>query len=49
MMLNGMLPGLVAIKAPCAFVSVGGAAMLNRRMSLPVSILRRWESKVIQE
>jgi Amt family ammonium transporter len=29
MMLNGMLAGLVAITAPCAFVSVGGAAIIG--------------------
>jgi Amt family ammonium transporter len=29
MMLNGMLAGLVAITAPCAFVSVGGAALIG--------------------
>jgi ammonium transporter, Amt family len=29
MMLNGMLAGLVAITAPCAFVSVGGAAVIG--------------------
>jgi ammonium transporter, Amt family len=29
MMLNGMLAGLVAITAPCAFVNVGGAAIIG--------------------
>ncbi len=29
MMCNGMLAGLVAITAPCAFVSVGGAAIIG--------------------
>jgi Amt family ammonium transporter len=29
MMLNGMLAGLVAITAPCAFVSVGSAALIG--------------------
>jgi ammonium transporter, Amt family len=29
MMLNGMLAGLVAITAPCAFVGVGGAAIIG--------------------
>jgi Amt family ammonium transporter len=29
MMINGMLAGLVAITAPCAFVSVGGAAIIG--------------------
>jgi Amt family ammonium transporter len=29
MMLNGMLAGLVAITAPCAFVNVGGAATIG--------------------
>ncbi len=29
MMLNGMLAGLVAITAPCGFVSVGGAALIG--------------------
>jgi ammonium transporter, Amt family len=29
MMLNGMLAGLVAITAPCAFVNVGGAALIG--------------------
>jgi ammonium transporter, Amt family len=29
MMLNGMLAGLVAVTAPCAFVSVGGAAIIG--------------------
>ncbi|HVU15658.1 MAG TPA: ammonium transporter [Candidatus Didemnitutus sp.] len=29
MMCNGMLAGLVAITAPCAFVSVGGAALIG--------------------
>ncbi len=29
MMLNGMLAGLVAITAPCGFVSVGGAAVIG--------------------
>jgi ammonium transporter, Amt family len=29
MMLNGMLAGLVAITAPCGFVSVGGAAIIG--------------------
>src|SRR5947199_4876521 len=29
MMCNGMLAGLVAITAPCAFVSAGGAALIG--------------------
>src|SRR5207245_10786595 len=29
MMCNGMLAGLVAITAPCAFVSAGGAAVIG--------------------
>jgi ammonium transporter, Amt family len=29
MMLNGMLAGMVAITAPCAFVNVGGAAIIG--------------------
>ncbi len=29
MMCNGMLAGLVAITAPCAFVSAGGAAIIG--------------------
>lgn len=29
MMINGMLAGLVAITAPCAFVSVGSAALIG--------------------
>ena len=29
MLVNGMLAGLVAITAPCAFVSSGGAALIG--------------------
>jgi Amt family ammonium transporter len=50
MMCNGMLAGLVAITAPCAFVSAGGAAIIGIVSGiLVVESVFFWEKKGIDD